>query len=268
MKTVLDIQKRLLSLGYTLPKYGADGLAGDETAAAIKAFQTAVGLPATGKADEAILARLFPAGAPDKGVEMVGLPVKDKVDEATIAKLFPNEEPTSAIVIPASWMPKASMQRIIVHWTAGSHVATGFDKSHYHILIEGSGNVVRGTPTIDLNQSPARKGYAARTLNCNSGSIGVSLCCMAGARESPFAAGTAAMTRAQWDKLPEVLAVLCERYSIDVGPKTVLSHAEVESNLGIKQKGKWDIARLAFDPSIIGAKACGDIFRRRTLELI
>ena len=151
---------------------------------------------------------------------------------------------------------------------AGGHKATTFDKSHYHILIEDDGALVRGTPTIDLNQSPVRKGYAGHTLNCNSGSIGVSLCCMASARESPFDAGTAPMTRAQWDKLPHVLAALCERYSIEPTPKTVLSHAEVEPNLSIKQRGKWDIARLAFDPSIVGAKACVDIFRKRTAELL
>ena len=96
----------------------------------------------------------------------------------------------------------------------------------------------------------------------------MSLCCMAGAIESPFNAGKFPMTEAQWDKLPVVLAALCERYSITPSPTTVLSHAEVQTNLGIKQRGKWDIARLAFDPSAKGAKACGDIFRKRTSELM
>ena len=244
MKTVLDIQKRMLALGYALPRFGADGLAGNETAAAIAAFQKTNGLPQTGRADDATLARLFPPA------------------------VSPSPAAASPVVVPANWMPPAAMQRIIVHWTAGGHKATAFDKGHYHILIEGDGTVVRGTPTIDLNQSPVRKGYAGHTLNCNSGSIGVSLCCMAGAQESPFNAGIAPMTVTQWDKLPHVLAALCERYHIPVGPKTVLSHAEVQANLGIAQKGKWDIARLAFDPSIVGAKACGDIFRKRTSELL
>lgn len=42
------IQKRLLSLGYKLPKWGADGGFGDETVEAIKLFQTAKGLSADG----------------------------------------------------------------------------------------------------------------------------------------------------------------------------------------------------------------------------
>ncbi|WP_248311240.1 hypothetical protein [Bosea sp. UNC402CLCol] len=51
-------------------------------------------------------------------------------------------------------------------------------------------------------------------------------------------------------------------------PKTVLSHAEVQGTLKIAQRGKWDIARLAFDPPVGGAKACGDMFRAATSALI
>lgn len=233
-----DVQLRLMALGYPLPKFGADGHMGAETAAALRAFQGAVGLPVNGTADAATLAKMFPGAPP------------------------------SPITVPSSWMPLVPMRGIVVHWTAGGHNPTTFDKGHYHILIAGDGTVIRGTPTIDLNQNPVRKGYAAHTRNCNSGWIGVSLACMAGAVESPFNAGSAPMTKAQWDKLPHVLAALCERYSIDVTPKTVLSHAEVQTNLGIAQSGKWDIARLAFDPSVKGAKACGDIFRARTAAML
>ncbi|MEZ2409060.1 hypothetical protein AB6806_19835 [Bosea sp. RCC_152_1] len=41
----------------------------------------------------------------------------------------------------------------------------------------------------------------------------------------------------------------------------MLSRAEVQGTLKIVQRGKWDIARLAFDPFVGGAKACGDMFR-------
>lgn len=102
---------------------------------------------------------------------------------------------------------------------------------------------------------------ASHTLNCNTGSIGVSLCCMAGAVESPFKAGKAPMTREQWDKLAHVVADLCRRYDIPVTRKTVLSHAEVQGTLGIKQRGKGDFTRLAFDPVLKGAKACGNALR-------
>ena len=47
---VKDLQKKLLALGYTLPKYGADGDFGKETEAAVKAFQQDNGLTADGVA--------------------------------------------------------------------------------------------------------------------------------------------------------------------------------------------------------------------------
>jgi len=172
--------------------------------------------------------------------------------------------PVPASLVPADWMPWAQMSRIIVHWTAGNHKASADDRKHYHILIEGDGKLVRGTPSILLNQAPVKAGYAAHTLNCNGSSIGVSLCGMAGAVESPFSAGKAPLTMDQWAVLPQVLAALCRRYSIPVTPSTVLSHAEVQDTLGIKQRGKWDIARLPFDPFTKGARAIGDQFRAAT----
>jgi len=166
--------------------------------------------------------------------------------------------------IPAQWLPDAKISRIIVHWTAGGNKAGDVDRAHYHVLIEGDGNLVRGVPTIDLNSEPrAKAGYAAHTLNCNTGSIGVSLCGMAGANEIPFRPGNSPLTKKQWDTLAQVIAQLCRRYGIAVEPKTVLTHAEVQKTLGIKQRGKWDIARLPFDSSVIGAPAVGAQMREK-----
>ena len=170
------------------------------------------------------------------------------------------------MVVPAAWMPNAKMKRIHVHWTAGRHTANSTDKKSYHILIEGNGKLVRGDPSIKLNENPVRgSGYAAHTLNANRGAIGVSMCCMGGreVRENPFVAGPFPMTRGQWDKMIEVVAALARRYSVPVTSKTILTHAEVEPNLGITQRNKWDITSLAFDSSISGAKAVGDRLRQQ-----
>jgi hypothetical protein len=172
------------------------------------------------------------------------------------------------MLIPHLWMPAAKIDRIILHWTAGSHKATDFDRKHYHVLIEGDGKVVRGFPTIDLNGLPkAKTGYAAHTLNCNTGSIGLSMCAMGGndVKERPLNAGKWPLTRSQWEAASTVAAELCAKYGIKVTPKTVLSHAEVQANLGIKQRGKWDIAVLPFDPSFNTAKEVGDRFRAEVL---
>lgn len=163
--------------------------------------------------------------------------------------------------LPEAWLPWAQMQRIIFHWTAGSNKASDTDKAHYHILIEGDGTPVKGVPSITANQAPVSTGYAAHTLNCNSGSIGLSFCGMAGAVEKPFSAGKSPITLAQWEAAIKAAADLCRRYSIPVTPSTVLSHAEVQGTLGIQQRGKWDIAILPFELSLNTATKVGDAFR-------
>lgn len=61
---VRALQSRLLALGYPLPRFGADGIFGQETAAALIAFQRVSGLPPTGRADLLTLGRLFPLPPP------------------------------------------------------------------------------------------------------------------------------------------------------------------------------------------------------------
>lgn len=229
MATLKQVQERLIALGYDIGKTGADGLLGPLT---------------LGAAYDA-LNRLTPAGG-------AASPVSGGITQ-----------PTSNVggPIPADWLPWAGMLRIVFHWTAGTNKASADDRKHYHLLIEGDGKIVRGVPSIDLNDAPLKSGYAAHTLNLNSDSIGISLCGMAGATESPFSAGKYPITAAQWDALADAIAQLCRRYAIPVSRKTVLSHAEVQGTLGIKQRGKWDIARLPFDPSVKGAVAVGDKLR-------
>ncbi|MTH61219.1 N-acetylmuramoyl-L-alanine amidase [Paracoccus litorisediminis] len=166
-------------------------------------------------------------------------------------------------------MPPASMNRIILHWTAGGYRATNLDRSHYHLLVEGDGVVVRGVRSIKANErigSKSADSYAAHTLGCNTGSIGISMCSMVGAIEVPFSAGKCPLTEVQWQRAAEVVADLCKFYGIAISDKTVLSHAEVQPNLGIKQKGKWDITRLPWNPALKGPAACGNDFRRRVKE--
>jgi hypothetical protein len=172
------------------------------------------------------------------------------------------------VMVPASWMPAVRMDRIIVHWTAGTHNATEFDRKHYHLLIEADGKVVRGIPSIADNVPPLKRGYAAHTASANSYAIGVSMCCMGGkgVKPSPFTPGPYPMTRAQWVAMVKAVAELCTRYGINVTPSTVLSHAEVEKMLGKKQKGKWDISHRAFDLSITGAIAVGNIMRTEVIR--
>lgn len=164
-------------------------------------------------------------------------------------------------IVPIEWMPCVEMRRIINHWTAGHYEPTAGDLEHYHIVITGQGELRRGKFSIEANVRPKGLNYAAHTLNCNGGSIGVSLACMVGAIESPFNPGPEPMREIQWHRMVEVNAALALFYNIPVTPQTILSHAEVQANLGIRQRQKWDFTRLPFAPDIKGARLIGDKLR-------
>jgi hypothetical protein len=167
--------------------------------------------------------------------------------------------------IPADWLPPAKMHRVIAHWTAGKHTADSLARAHYHIVVEGDGKLVRGTYSINANAVPMNRGYAAHTRNCNSGSIGISMCSMLDAKEIPFDAGPYPFTKVQWAAMVQAIAELCQRYKIPVTRETVLSHAEVERTLNIKQRQKWDIARIPYDLETRGARTIGDIMRAEVI---
>lgn len=223
MTTLKDVQRALLARGYDIGKGRDDGLPGPATyGAMLRALNEHVPLP--------IAVQPPPVAAP------IG-------------------------IVPMAWMPWARMERIIVHWPVGRHQASVTDRKHYHVLIEGEGNLVRGVHPISDNQSAADGVYAAHVLGLNTGSIAVALCGMLGAKESPFDAGPFPILRKQWETLPLVLADLCRRYAIPVTMQTVLTHAEVQPTLGVKQRGKWDITRLPWDPATRGALVVGNQMR-------
>lgn len=227
--TPIEFQKKLVEHGYNLPQYGADGYWGEETAVACD--------------------RWFEDGA-DLNAEPE-----------------PGPAPGTSIV-PDEWMPDCTMLRVIVHWTAGAYAVSATDKQHYHIIVGGDSVLVRGDNSIEANVSTNdNDGYAAHTKNCNSGSIGVSAACMAGAVESPFKPGAYPLKQSQWQTLAAVVADLCRKYDIPVTNETVLQHGEVEDNLNIPQDGKWDICKLPWQPSWT-TQQVGDDFRSRVSDLL
>lgn len=163
--------------------------------------------------------------------------------------------------IPAAWLPKVAMQRVIVHWTAGANRASATDRRHYHIIVNGDGSLVRGNFSIADNVRVVKGRYAAHTRGTNPGSIGVALAGMHGAVERPFNPGRSPINKVQWDAMVRVVAQLCRVYGIAVSARTTLTHAEVQGTLGRPQSGKWDIAILPFDRTFNTAKKVGDRMR-------
>jgi N-acetyl-anhydromuramyl-L-alanine amidase AmpD len=136
------------------------------------------------------------------------------------------------------------VKRIILHWTAGGARASDLDRKHYHFIVPQDGEIAAGIFPPEANLHPRAGAYAAHTLNCNTGSIGVALCGMMAANERPFVRGPAPITEAQVERMATFVAGLCREYGIAVTRRTVLSHAEVQPTLEIPQRGKWDIAWL------------------------
>lgn len=151
------------------------------------------------------------------------------------------------------------MKRIIFHWTAGTHKVSSLDRQHYHRIFAGNGTMVLGQKTIEANRSTKDGDYAAHTLGCNTDSIGLAVACMHNAKSG--AHGKYPMTEAQFEAMIREAARLCVHYGIEVSPRTTLWHAEVEPNLGIKQRGKWDATEISFRPELKGYKSCGSYLR-------
>lgn len=170
-------------------------------------------------------------------------------------------------VLDARRLARVSMIGITGHWTAGGHRANATDTRAYHLLTEGDGTVVYGVD-IALNSGTLKSGYAAHTRGANTNRIGLSMCGMTGATESPWNPGPAPLTARQWGVHVLAAADLCEVYRIGVARDRVLFHAEVQGALGIAQAGKWDVARLPFDESVRGARAIGDRFRDEVLSAL
>jgi hypothetical protein len=83
---------------------------------------------------------------------------------------------------------------------------------------------------------------------------------MHNATESPFNGGSYPMKEIQWYTMARVVGELCAFYKIAVTRQTVLGHGEVQSILGIAQKGKWDPMVLPWDTAKTKEQV-GDAFR-------
>lgn len=177
----------------------------------------------------------------------------------------PRRKPPS--LISEKDLDEAQMQRIIVHWTAGTYQASELDRRHYHFMIQGDGQVIAGHHRPADNVTTGDRHYAAHTKGTNTGSIGVALCAMAGAQERPFRPGSHPFSQSQWHRMTQVVAQLCDHYQIPVTARTVLGHGEVQKNLHIRQNGKWDPLVLPFNPSLSKAEV-GDKLRADVLAAL
>lgn len=160
-------------------------------------------------------------------------------------------------MIPQAWLVPAKINRIIVHWTAGPGKSRPDEHDHYNLILDQDLTLNRGV-SIAKNgraiQADFRPGidYAAHTKGTNSNALGYSMAGMRLAQESPFIPGPDPITEAQWSLMVRHLAQLCDFYEVAVSKETVMTHAEVQRNLGPKHKqnGKWDISILPWQKDL------------------
>ena len=165
----------------------------------------------------------------------------------------------------------SGLHSIVLHWTAGAYGTIALELDHYNLLVDMFGKPIPGTHKPEANADISDGVYAAHTRGANTGRIGAAMDAMANADERPFWAGTAPITPRQFTGFCEAVADLCETYWIPVSRWTVLTHAEVETTLGIPQRAKWDITWLPGmdapgDPIAVGNRIRGEIatiLRRR-----
>jgi hypothetical protein len=174
---------------------------------------------------------------------------------------------------PFEWPDPASLpeepQRLILHWTAGSHVSSPHEWLRYHILVEHDAGVpddlsddttrlVGGVP-LHRNMGnasgmpPAHRspdtGYAAHTSKFNSYSIGLALCGMRGAVDRRPADGTIGVvdpgthpiTNLQIKALVALCVQFCALWGYTPTEDRIFTHWEAEALHRRPQDGKWDI---------------------------
>ena len=154
------------------------------------------------------------------------------------------------------------MKRIILHWTAGANYPNQTDLLYYHFLIDKDGKVYNGKYSPEDNENCNDGKYAQHCGGGNTGSIGVSVCGMAGFRNK-LSDTKFPLTSVQTEKMFSLTAELCKKYNIGITPDTVMTHYEFgKSHPNTSSFGKIDITIL---PSYLSVKPheVGDFIRKK-----
>ena len=136
--------------------------------------------------------------------------------------------------------------KIYLHWSAG-HYGQFFDD--YHINIDSDGSIYASTD--DLSER------LAHTYHRNTGAVGVSLACCAGATSSDL--GDEPPTPEAIDAMAKVVMVLCDEFGLEINKDNVMTHGEAADNIdGIEASEpygcqstceRWDLQYLATNES-------------------
>lgn len=140
------------------------------------------------------------------------------------------------------------MKRIIIHWTAGTYVPNGHDLQCYHFLVDSNGRIHNGIYAPENNAICNKGNYAAHTGGGNTGSIGVSMCGMAGFKNKNDT-GKYPITPKQFESTMKLCAELSLKFKIPVTPTNIMTHYEFGiKNPDTSSAGKIDITFIPSYP--------------------
>ena len=165
----------------------------------------------------------------------------------------------------------SGITRIHWHWTVSGYKVTPRITNHYNGVFDFEGNEYDGGAPPQHQAEYSRHMGVSHSLSSNTGAVGLAVACLAGVKANwgsmTVDQGKYPVTWEGIDAMLEKTMELCEDFDIYPSPWTTLNHAEIQPNLGIRQKGKWDIQILPSTPNtILSAKAAGDMMRARMLE--
>lgn len=148
-----------------------------------------------------------------------------------------------------------SLNKITMHWTAGTYIPNNTDQQHYHYLVDKDGNIIEGKykPEDNLNCKDGK--YAAHCGGGNTGNIGIALCCMLDSRYP--------ITRKQIEAMCKKVAELSKKYGISITNRNIITHAEFgNANPHTTSYGKIDINKLQC-VAVYGVREVGNYLRNK-----
>lgn len=148
----------------------------------------------------------------------------------------------------------SSLERIVIHHTAGSYRPNVHDKQCYHYLIDDKGQVIKGDLKPQDNIDCSDGVYAPHIKLFNTGSIGVACCGNFNYDIKNRSNSTKyPLTQCQIEFMCSTIAHLCLTFDIPVTEATVFTHYEYDSkhkdNPDIYE-GKTDITFIPYCPNL------------------
>jgi len=168
-------------------------------------------------------------------------------------------------------MDPSGITRVHWHWTASTYEVTEDVCRHYNGVFDKDGNEYDGGAPAQQQAAyiPGKVGVS-HTLNGNTGAIGLSVAAMGDATanwaENTVNQGKYPLTWEQIDAMLKKTVKYCRAFNIIPSPWTTITHCEVQTNIGIRQRGKWDIRSLPDTKQLYLEKVAGDLLRTRMME--